>query len=125
MPAEIQNARLDVITEVLDRYLDRDAVVASPATIVHFLYEHPAKIIGRRAGQAVGLFGAIEVRHVNGPLILDRSYRVGGRVLAVGQSPKTEYVWFESYAATESGVRVAEMLMQLRWMKASSPLYTG
>ena len=29
---------------------------------------------GSKAGRAVGLFGAIEVRHVNGPLVLDRTY---------------------------------------------------
>lgn len=124
MDAEIQNARLDVITEPLDRYSSAEPI-ASPNTLVHYLYEHPARIVGRNAGKAVGLFGAIEIRHVNGPLILNRAYRVGGQIVAVGQSPKTEYVWFESYATTEDGVRIAEMRMQLRWMKASSPLYTG
>lgn len=124
MPAAHQFDRRDVITEPLDRYFDADAPVASPATIVHYLYEHPARHIGRRAGRAVGLFGAIEIRHVNGPLILDRTYRVGAEVVAVGQSPKTEYVWFESYADDEQGRRIAEMRMQLRWMKASSDLYT-
>lgn len=126
MAAKAQNLRLDVITEVLDCYTEPTrwgGLVASPATIVHYLYTHPARFIGRSAGDAVGLFGAIEVRHVNGPLVLDRTYRVGGEILAIGESPKTEYVWFESYAATPEGTRVAEMRMQLRWMKASSPLY--
>jgi hypothetical protein len=122
MPAKHQTDRLAVITEPLDRYAG-DAPVASPATLVHFLYEHPARVIGARAGKAVGLFGAIEVRHRNGPLVLDRTYDVGGQVLAVGESPKTEYVWFESYANDPDGTRIAEMRMQLRWMKASSPLY--
>lgn len=128
MPAEVQNARLDVITEQLDWYRESSpwgGPIASPATIVHFLYAHPARVIGRNAGKAVGLFGAIEVRHTNGPLVLDETYRVGGEILAVGESPKTEYVWFESHADTLGGKRVAEMRMQLRWMKASSPLYTG
>jgi hypothetical protein len=119
--------RLDVITEPLDWYSSDSpwgGPVASPATVVHYLYTHPARIIGRTAGNAVGLFGAIEIRHVNGPLVLDRQYRVGGEILAVGESPKTEYVWFESYAATPEGERVAEMRMQLRWMKASSKLYS-
>jgi hypothetical protein len=126
MPRKVQDARMSVITEPLEWY-DRSpwrGPVASPATIVHFLYEHPAKVLGAKAGRAVGLFGAIEVRHVNGPLLLDRTYRVGGTVIALGQSPKTEYVWFESYADSLDGARVAEMRMQLRWMKASSPLYT-
>lgn len=125
MPASVQDARLPVITEVLDWYTDSpwNGPIASPATMVHFLYEHPARVIGRTAGKAVGLFGAIEVRNEDGPLVLDRTYRVGGEILAVGQSPKTEYVWFESHADTLDGRRVAAMRMQLRWMKASSPLY--
>ena len=128
MPSEVQHARLDVITEPLEWYGATSpwgGPVASPATIVHFLYAHPARVIGRNAGKAVGLFGAIEVRHVNGPLVLDETYRVGGEIVAVGESPKTEYVWFESHADTLDGERVAEMRMQLRWMKASSPLYAS
>jgi hypothetical protein len=126
MPAEVQTARLDVITEPLEWYAADSpwgGPIASPATIVHFLYTYPARVIGKNAGRAVGLFGAIETRHVNGPLVLDRSYRVGGEIIAVGQSPKTEYIWFETYAAADDGTRVAEMRMQLRWMKASSSLY--
>jgi hypothetical protein len=126
--AEHQNDRLGVITEVLDCYTDASrfgGLVASPATLVHYLYAHPAREIGKRAQDAVGLFGAIEIRNVDGPLLLDRTYRVGGEILAVGESPKTEYVWFTSYASTPEGKRVAEMRMQLRWMKASSALYTS
>jgi hypothetical protein len=126
MPSEVQTSRLDVITEPLDWYRGDSpwgGPVASPATIVHFLYAHPARVVGQGAGKAVGLFGAIEVRHVNGPLVLDETYRVGGEIVGVGESPKTEYVWFESHADTLDGKRVAEMRMQLRWMKASSPLY--
>ena len=129
MSRKAQDVRLDVITEKLDWYDDSPwgGPIASPATVVHYLYGHPARFIGRSTegtgGEAVGLFGAIEVRHVNGPLVLDRTYTVGGEILGVGESPKTEYVWFESYAAQPDGTRVAEMRMQLRWMKASSPLY--
>ena len=46
-----------------------------------------------------------------------------GVVLAVGQSPKTEYAWFEVTAADDGGTPVARLMMQLRWMKGSSPLY--
>jgi len=129
MSRKAQDTRRDVITEWLDWYDDSPwgAPVASPATLVHYLYGHPARFIGRSTegtgDNAVGLFGAIEIRHVNGPLLLDRGYTVGGEILGVGESPKTEYVWFETFAATPDGTRVAEMRMQLRWMKASSPLY--
>jgi hypothetical protein len=74
-------------------------------------------------GKAVGLFGAIELRNINGPVMVDTPYRVTGHVVAVGQSPKTEYMWFETGMDDENGKRVAEMRMLLRWMKASSMLY--
>ena len=56
-------------------------------------------------------------------LLLDRSYVVSARVAAFGQSPKTEYFWFDSSARDEHGVVVATMRMMLRFMKASSSLY--
>ena len=45
------------------------------------------------------------------------------QVVAVGQSPKTEYMWFETQMDDSSGKRIAEMRMLLRWMKASSSRY--
>jgi hypothetical protein len=47
------------------------------------------------------------------------------RVFAVGQSPKTEYLWFDSTASDEQGREVASMRMLLRFMKASSPRYSS
>ena len=44
-------------------------------------------------------------------------------VVCVGQSPKTEYVWYDQHAFDETGVHVATLRMQSRAMKASSPLY--
>ena len=41
----------------------------------------------------------------------------------MGQSPKTEYLWFETGLDDAGGRRVAEMRMLLRFMKASSSLY--
>jgi hypothetical protein len=128
MSRTAQDGRLEIITEVLDWYHDSPwgGPIASPATMVHYLYGHPARTIGRSTegtgDNAVGLFGAIELRNVGGPLVLDRTYRVGGHIVEVGESPKTEYVWFDSFAESD-GERIAEMRMQLRWMKASSPLY--
>ena len=43
--------------------------------------------------------------------------------MALGQSPKTEYMWFETALNEAAGKRIAEMRMLLRFMKASSPKY--
>ena len=128
--AERQQQLLDnaLVTEPLDWYRGDSpwgGAVVVPQHMVHVLYLAGATHLNTRVAQnggGVGLFGAIELANVNGPLLLDRDYTFGGRILAVGESPKTEYTWFEVTASDDRGP-VAELLMQLRWMKASSPLY--
>lgn len=101
--------------------------VASPSGVVQLLWRGSVSSLARLAGGAVGLFGAIAVRHHRGPVFLDREYLVTGEIVAVGQSPKTEYVWFDAHARDDGGgpgdPPVASMRMQLRWMKASAPQY--
>ena len=48
----------------------------------------------------------------------------GGTLLHVGQTPKTEYLWFDTWADDEAGKRIVEMRMMLRFMKASSDKYS-
>ncbi len=97
--------------------------IAAPSALVELLWAPPTKALGAHTGKAVGLFGAIEVAHLDGPVFLDETYTVTGQVEAVGQSPKTEYLWFDSLASDAGGRAVASMRMLLRFMKASSPLY--
>lgn len=96
--------------------------VANPSSVVQLLRNRGDEF-GPHIRAAVGLFGAIEIRHVNGPVMLDTEYEVTGQVVAVGASPRTEYVWYDTEARDEAGRVVAAMRMQLRWMTASSPLY--
>ncbi|HXU23615.1 MAG TPA: hypothetical protein VN697_06265 [Tepidiformaceae bacterium] len=123
---EAQDKRMQVITEKLDWYEGKSpwgGPIATPAAMVQLLYAKSVAQMRGNLGKAVGLFGAIELRNVNGPVFVDEPYEVTGHVVAVGQSPKTEYMWFETGMDDTSGKRVAEMRMLLRWMKASSPLY--
>jgi hypothetical protein len=119
-----------LVTEVLDWYHGDSpwgGAIVLPQQLVHVLYSTAVAHIGPRVaktGGGVGLFGAIEIENVSGPLLLDREYDFGGRILAVGESPKTEYTWFE-VTASDAGTPVSRMLMQLRWMKASSELYAS
>jgi len=123
---ETQDARRALITEPLDWYWGDSpwgGSVLTPATAVGMLYREAIAGLRHRTGGAVGLFGAIELRNVHGPLQIDTPYRLTGQVLATGQSPKTEYLWFETGADDAEGRRVAEMRMLLRFMKASSAHY--
>ncbi|NJN50804.1 MAG: hypothetical protein HC809_02485 [Gammaproteobacteria bacterium] len=77
-----------------------------------------------RSSPVVGLFGAIEVQHLAGPLFVETDYHTRGRVLAIADTPKTEYFWYESVLSDPAtGRDCASMLMMLRFMKASSALW--
>ena len=117
-------ARIDALTEPLDWYTRASpwgGPVLNPGLLVHAMVPVQTRM---RTGKAVGLYGAIEVRHVRGPAFHDRDYVVDGDVLALGVTPKTEYVWFETMLRErEDGDAVASMIMMLRFMKGSSPLW--
>lgn len=115
--------RLRAITEPLDWYAGPSpwgGAILNPGLLVHLLVHAQEGMQLERAG-AVGLYGAIEVRHINGPAFMEHDYEVSGKIVAVGQTPKTEYIWYESTARNPGDpAPVAEMLMMLRFMKASS-----
>ncbi len=98
-------------------------VVAAPCTIIQYLWGYPIKTLDPYIEGSVGLFGAIEIGYTNGPFLLNRNYHLKSEVICVGQSPQTEYVWYETQAFNEAGDLVATMRMQGRSMKASSPAY--
>ncbi len=122
---QVAEERMQVITEPLDWYVGDSpwgGPIATPTVMVGALTTAQTRFLGERRGMGVGLYGAIEIRNVNGPVFIDRPYTTGGEVVARGQSPKTEYFWYESYLDDADGKRIAEMLMQLRFMKGSADL---
>ena len=68
--------------------------VAAPCTVLEFLWGPPMVELRPKVGESVGLFGAIEIGFTHGPLLMNRDYHLSSKVLAVGQSPQTGYVWF-------------------------------
>ncbi|MCZ6620076.1 MAG: hypothetical protein O7E57_18310 [Gammaproteobacteria bacterium] len=117
-----------VISDPMPWYRDGSPwgdVVAAPCTIIEFLWAYPMQGLRPYVGESVGLFGAIEIGYTNGPFLLNRHYHLESEVVSVGQSPQTEFVWYETTARNEAGELVATMRMQSRSMKASSPAYQG
>jgi acyl dehydratase len=94
--------------------------IAAPSTVVSLLYSEILTPVKEKMGQRVGLFGAIEVRFSHGPVFLGETYDVSGEIVALSETPKTEVLWFDSWAEA-GGQRVATMRMMLRSMKAASP----
>ena len=79
-------------------------------------------MLQRGSDFGVGLFGAIELQAINGPVFIEHDYEVRATVLALGDTPKTEYFWYESILSDPAnGQDIMSMLMMLRFMKASSP----
>ena len=97
--------------------------VAAPCTIVQYLWGYPIQTLNPYLEGSVGLFGAIEIGYSNGPFLLNRNYHLKSEVICVGQSPQTEYVWYETQAFNEADELVVTMRMQGRSMKASAAAY--
>ena len=121
--------RLDVITEPLDEYTRRSTwgrPALPPSLMVRAMRSVESVLLAGTVPVVGLLFGAIEVQHLNGPLFVETDYLARGRVLAISETPKTEFCWYESTLIDPAeGKDVASMLMMLRYMKASSPLWAA
>ena len=126
LDGETSLRRLEGVTEPLPEYRDPSLFgsrVAAPAVAIDALrvVEEPLFKAGK---DFVGMFGAIELQFLDGPVFLDRDYLADGRILALGESPKTEVAWYESTLRDAADGRlVARLIMMSRLLKASSKLW--
>ena len=117
------------MTAPLDWYVGESpwgGPICSPLTSCRLLVAGMTDSIEKECGEFVGLYGAIEIRHHKGPLLLNTDYTITGRVLDVSDSPKTEVLWYttEAHQADDpTGEPVASLTMMTRLLKDSSPLY--
>ena len=84
---------------------------------------HHDRISPHIGQDTLAMFGAFEVAYENGPVFLDQPYTVEGKVVGVGDSPKTEYLWWDATTKDDKGRVVARMRHLLRFLKATSALY--
>lgn len=130
LPSTPQIERYDrgLISDPIKAYRepgDFNGILACPTSYLELLWRAPTvQGLGPNLPEGfVGLFGAIEICNVNGPLLLDRCYTVTSRLVAVGETPKTEIVWHDAWAYDANGVEIANLRMMQRILKASSDLY--
>jgi hypothetical protein len=125
--AEELEQRLSVIVEPLldyGRESQWGGPIAPPSLVVRAMTRVQPALLPPERKYGVGLYGAIEVQHLRGPVFVERDYEVRARILAVSETPKTEYLWYESTLSDpETAEDVAGMLMMLRFMKASHPAW--
>ncbi|MBV9512039.1 MAG: hypothetical protein JO303_17325 [Caulobacteraceae bacterium] len=126
-----QDAEIDagVITDAMEWHRLKSpwggpiATISSTASLVFNLLTDGYDRISPGIGRPAGMNGAIEIAYLNGPVFLDRPYRISGSVVGVGESPKTEYCLWDASIRDEHGGEVARMRHLQRFLKASSPLY--
>ena len=114
---------LKVITEPLPTY-GRDGVLPPSQTVLLAHMTRPVALA--KTGAAVGLFGALEVRHVQGPLKADHAYLGRTRMLKLTESPRTENAWYDvDILDAATGKVMATVGFMTRFLKASSPLWAA
>ncbi len=127
--AENSRQRFERMTEPLDWYVKESpwgGPVLTAPQMINALRLCMIEKLDRQNEQkgVVGLFGALEFRYLSGPVFCDKDYVNAGKILAVGETPKTEYYWLEgTLEESGTGQKVADGLIMIRVMKASSPLY--
>jgi hypothetical protein len=121
----------NIMTAPLDWYVGDSpwgGPICSPLTTCQLLVSGMTKSIEEECGEFVGLYGAIEICHHRGPLMLDTDYTVTGRVLGVSDTPKTEVLWYTTEARRSNepdSSPIASLTMMTRLLKNSSPLYAS
>jgi hypothetical protein len=73
---------------------------------------------------SVGLFIDLEVKMVNGPVLVGHAYRVEWEIVALGSSRKTESYWTR-FTLFDESTTVAEVLLHQGVFTASYPDYPG
>ena len=114
--------QLTVITEPMPVYTAQDARALPATTIMRAIRPAEEKLTTTVPQPYVGLYGAIEIAFLDGPVLADTTYRVRGRIAGLSDSPKTEILWWE-FDIADGERQVARVLKMDRLMKASSPLW--
>ena len=110
------------ITERVPAYDETGAL--SPAHVVRMAHMSRPFVLAKGKQPYVGLFGSLEVRHLDGPLLAGRDYVGRTTMLKITESPRTENTWYDvDIADKATGKDVASVTFQIRAMKPSSPLW--
>ncbi|MCA8898855.1 MAG: hypothetical protein KDA39_09015 [Hyphomonas sp.] len=121
--------KLKVITEPMAVYADASAgpwgKPIVPLEMVSVLGNYSSRKAKFPVKQpSIGLFADLEIRMVNGPLLVGETYVLRREVVALAQSRRAENYWIRTKFFDEAGTtQIAEMLLNSGVMKASYPDY--
>mgnify|MGYP001190655890 CR=1 FL=1 len=122
------NDKLKVITELHPYYYAdqspwENAVI--PLEMVSILTQYTGGRSGFRSrGPAVGMFAGLEIKIIDGPLLVDHAYKLEREIVALSESRRTESSWVRtSVYDGESDKLVAEVILNSATLKASYAKY--
>ena len=121
--------KLKVITEPMDVYQDaaaskwgKPAVPLEMVSVLGNYSSREAKFPVKHP--AIGLFADLEIRMIDGPLLVGETYVLRREIVALSESRRVENYWVRTRFFDAAGDRqVAEMLLNHGVMKASYPHY--
>eukprot|EP01006_Ploeotia_vitrea_P004637 TRINITY_DN115051_c0_g1_i1.p1 TRINITY_DN115051_c0_g1~~TRINITY_DN115051_c0_g1_i1.p1 ORF type:complete len:309 (+),score=24.34 TRINITY_DN115051_c0_g1_i1:35-961(+) len=117
----VYREKLDRLTEDLPCYHGNNAVLPFEMLNVIMLYTRRNESYEgvKMTPGVVGLFGGCEIKVFNGPVRVGVEYWKEGEIIAVGESPKTEFYWEKVtlWDSPQRGKKVAEMRLMNRVMK--------
>ncbi len=119
--------KLSKITEVIDYHAD-GAVTPWGASVMPFemmsvltnAFSQQSGFVARQP--SVGLFIDLEVRMIDGPVLVGHKYRLEREIVALGQSKRTESYWTRT-TVLDGDRPVAEVVLHQGVFKASYPDY--
>ena len=97
-----------------------------PPESAHSILYPQGRSANHEHNDALGLLGGCELRMIDGPVFVGQKYLLDCSILAVGETPRTEFYWTRSVLrdpSREGAPVVAEMDLQSMSMKNSSELY--
>lgn len=110
----------EIITEDLPAYANG---VLPPSQAIGLAHQARFAAVGKSRQPNVGLFGALEVEHLRGPFRAGVTYKARTKILKLTESPKTENAWYD-VIFSQDGQDVGRVRFYLRFLKASSPLWS-
>jgi hypothetical protein len=120
-----QRNQHSLITEPLQWYAGTSpwgGPIVPPSAVIDAANRVVSAALLPKLPPAVGMWSALEVQFVRGPVFSDVAYAVSGKVVAINDSPKTEIIWQDLQLSDTAGV-VATVRIQSRFVKSTSTLW--
>ena len=122
--------KLTKITESCDWYCEAInkntpwGAAIIPFEMVNPLVRHTPDGLPSAKGPSIGLFTDLEIKMINGPLLVDQEYLLDREIVGLGESRRTESMWIKTFIRSINTEEViATTLLNTATLKDSYQLY--